>query len=125
MISAEQNELMTRIGPGTPAGRLLRRYWQPVALVDEFDASRPVKAVRVLGEDWVLFKDHNTYGLIERHCAHRGLFVSNGDVYAMTVVRRLGHAEAGLVRLGCAAYTSDDEVERAIAAVAEVAKRAA
>jgi len=32
MISAEQNELMTRIGPGTPAGKLLRRYWQPVAL---------------------------------------------------------------------------------------------
>jgi cysteine desulfurase family protein (TIGR01976 family) len=62
---------------------------------------------------------------VARHCADRGLFVSNGDFYAMTVVRRLGHAEAGLVRLGCAAYTSDDEVERAIAAVAEVAKRAA
>jgi cysteine desulfurase family protein (TIGR01976 family) len=61
---------------------------------------------------------------VARHCADRGLFVSNGDFYAMTVVRRLGHAEDGLVRLGCAAYTSDDEVERAIAAVAEVAKRA-
>jgi phthalate 4,5-dioxygenase len=78
MISAEQNELMTRIGPGTPAGHLLRRYWQPVALADEFDASRPVKAVRVLGEDWVLFKDNNTYGLIERHCAHRGADLTYG-----------------------------------------------
>jgi nitrite reductase/ring-hydroxylating ferredoxin subunit len=78
MISAEQNELITRIGPRTPAGRLLRRYWQPVALVDEFDASRPVKAVRVLGEDWVLFKDNNTYGLIERHCAHRGADLAYG-----------------------------------------------
>ena len=35
MISAEQNELITRVGPGTPGGALLRHYWQPVALVDE------------------------------------------------------------------------------------------
>lgn len=60
---------------------------------------------------------------VARHCADRGLFVSNGDFYAMTVARRLGHGEDGLVRLGCAAYTSDDEVERAIAAIAEVAGR--
>ncbi|HXJ09323.1 MAG TPA: aromatic ring-hydroxylating dioxygenase subunit alpha, partial [Burkholderiales bacterium] len=46
MISAEQNELMTRIGPGTAAGKLLRSYWQPVALTDEFSNNpRPVKAV--------------------------------------------------------------------------------
>ena len=63
MISAEQNELMTRIGPGTPAGKLLRRYWQPVALVDEMQGERPVKAVRLLGEDLVLFKNQNQYGL--------------------------------------------------------------
>jgi phthalate 4,5-dioxygenase oxygenase subunit len=78
MIGAEQNELMTRIGPGTPAGRLLRRYWQPVALVDEMQGERPVKAVRVLGEDWVLFKEKKTYGLIERHCAHRGADLAYG-----------------------------------------------
>jgi len=59
---------------------------------------------------------------VARHCATRGLFVSNGDFYALTVVRRLGHADDGLVRLGCAAYTSDDEVERAIAAIAELAR---
>src|SRR5688572_20567326 len=47
MISAEQNELMTRIGPGTPAGKLLRRYWQPAALVDEMQGERPLKAVRL------------------------------------------------------------------------------
>ena len=62
---------------------------------------------------------------VARHCAERGLFVSNGDFYAMTVARRLGHGDDGLVRLGCAAYTSDDEVERAIAAIAEVADRRA
>ena len=60
---------------------------------------------------------------VARHCAERGLFVSNGDFYALTVVRRLGHEKDGVVRLGCAAYTSDDEVERAIAAIAELASR--
>jgi len=78
MISAEQNELMTRIGPGTPAGSLLRRYWQPVALVDEMQGERPVKAVRVLGENFVLFRNQTQYGLVERHCAHRGADLAYG-----------------------------------------------
>jgi phenylpropionate dioxygenase-like ring-hydroxylating dioxygenase large terminal subunit len=78
MISAEQNELMTRIGRGTPAGELLRKYWQPVALVDELEISRPVKAVRVLGEDLVLFKYNNRYGLLDRHCPHRGADLAYG-----------------------------------------------
>jgi len=79
MISREQNELMTRIGPGTPAGKLLRRYWQPVALVDEFQGGRPVRPVRVLGENFVLFKDDKgKYGLIDRHCAHRGADLAYG-----------------------------------------------
>ncbi|HZM32870.1 MAG TPA: aromatic ring-hydroxylating dioxygenase subunit alpha [Burkholderiales bacterium] len=78
MISREQNELMTRIGPDTPAGKLLRRYWQPVALVDELEGERPVKPVRLLGEDLVLFRDRTSYGLIERHCAHRGADLAYG-----------------------------------------------
>ena len=78
MISAEQNELMTRIGPGTPAGALLRNYWQPVALVDELQGPRPVKAVRLLGEDLVLFKNQEQYGLLERHCPHRGADLAYG-----------------------------------------------
>src|SRR5687768_18079000 len=78
MISEEQNELMTRIGPGTPAGKLLRRYWQPVALVDGMQGERPVKAVRVFGEDLVLFRHENRYGLLERHCAHRGADLAYG-----------------------------------------------
>ena len=78
MISREQNELMTRIGPGTPAGKLLRRYWQPVALVDEMQSERPVKAVRILGEDFVLFKNKSHYGLIDRRCAHRGADLAYG-----------------------------------------------
>ena len=50
MLSAEQNELITRTGPGTAAGTLMRRYWQPAALVDELAGNRPVKPVRLLGE---------------------------------------------------------------------------
>ena len=78
MIRAEQNELMTRIGPGTPAGKLLRNYWQPVALTEELKGPRPVKAVRLLGEDLVLFKEKDRYGLLERHCAHRGADLAYG-----------------------------------------------
>ena len=82
MISAEQNQLMTRIGPGSPAGQLLRNYWQPVALVDELQGARPVKAVRLLGEDLVLFKEGARYGLLERHCAHRGADLAYGRLEA-------------------------------------------
>jgi phenylpropionate dioxygenase-like ring-hydroxylating dioxygenase large terminal subunit len=78
MISAEQNELMTRIGPGTPAGALLRNYWQPVALAEELQGARPVKAVRLLGEDLVLFRNQNQHGLLERHCPHRGADLAYG-----------------------------------------------
>jgi phenylpropionate dioxygenase-like ring-hydroxylating dioxygenase large terminal subunit len=85
-MNAEQNELITRIGPGTACGAVLRQYWQPVALVDEFDpaldarmAGRPVKAVRVLGQDLVLFKDaQGRWGLLDRDCPHRGADLSFG-----------------------------------------------
>ena len=50
MLSAEQNDRLTHTGPGTPAGRLMRCYWQPAALVDELSGQRPVKPVRLLGE---------------------------------------------------------------------------
>ncbi len=79
MISQEQNELMTRVGPGTPAGKLLRNYWQPIALVDELQADRPVLARTILGESFVLFKDsNNKFGLLDRHCPHRGADLAYG-----------------------------------------------
>ena len=79
-MQAEQNELITRVGPGTACGALLRQYWQPVALVEEFDAQlapgmdqRPLKAVRVLGQDFILFRDERQqWGLLDRDCPHRG-----------------------------------------------------
>lgn len=85
-MKSEQNELITRIGPGTPCGAVLRRYWQPVALVDEFDprldprmVQRPLKAVRVMGQDLVLFRDEQMrWGLLDRDCPHRGADLSFG-----------------------------------------------
>ena len=72
MLSVEDNELLTRTGPGTPMGRVLRRYWQPLARVDELPEERPLTEVRVLGEDIVAFRDEvGRYGALERRCAHR------------------------------------------------------
>lgn len=79
-MQAAQNELVTRIGPGAPCGDLLRRYWQPVALLDEFEprldpamATRPLKAVRLLGQDLVLWRDAaGAFSLLDRDCPHRG-----------------------------------------------------
>jgi cysteine desulfurase family protein (TIGR01976 family) len=58
---------------------------------------------------------------VARELVSRGLFLSNGDFYASTIVARLGHASDGVVRAGCACYTSDEEVERLIAGVREIA----
>src|SRR5229473_843152 len=79
MMSQEQNDLMTRTGRADPCGKLMRMYWQPAALVDELQGPRPVKAVKLLGESLVLFRDEQgRYGLIERHCAHRGADLAFG-----------------------------------------------
>ena len=71
METAEQNRLLTQVGKGTPGGELLRRYWHPVAAAVEL-RDKWTKAVRVLGEDLVLFKDRQGgLGLIEHQCPHR------------------------------------------------------
>ena len=78
MLTKEQNERLTQVGPGTPMGELFRRYWHPIAAAVELD-ERPTKAVRVLGEDLVLYKDRSgTLGLIERFCPHRRVDLSYG-----------------------------------------------
>ena len=80
MLTPEQNDLLAKVGPGTPMGRLMRRYWHPVAAVAELDEN-PVKPVRLMGEDLVLFKDASgEYGLLERHCPHRRADLSYGWV---------------------------------------------
>src|SRR5271168_3469065 len=78
MLTAEQNELLTRIGPDTPAGNLMRRYWQPVAATSELEG-RWTKRVRLLGENLVLFRDRQgRRGLINETCPHRGASLAYG-----------------------------------------------
>lgn len=79
MMSQEQNDLITRIGPGAPAGKLMRKYWQPAALIEELEGARPIKPLRLLGQDLVLFRDETgRYGLIDRDCPHRGADLAFG-----------------------------------------------
>jgi 5,5'-dehydrodivanillate O-demethylase len=81
MLTHEENELLTRIGPGTPAGEVLRRYWHPIAVAKELDDENPTKFIRVLGEDLVLFRDKSgNAGLIADHCVHRGASMLYGRV---------------------------------------------
>ncbi len=71
MISAEDNRLLTSVGPGTPMGDLVRRYWVPVGL--SADTTDHPQLVRIFGEDLVLFRAKNgRAGLMEARCAHRG-----------------------------------------------------
>ena len=81
MLTKEENVVLTRVGPGTPAGELLRRYWHPVALVMELTDERPTVFVRILGEDLVLFRDlSGNVGLVGDHCPHRGASLLYGRV---------------------------------------------
>ena len=72
MLTAAENERLTRYGIETPMGELLRRYWHPIAGSAEF-AGAAVRPVRILGEDLVLFWDRQgTLGLVVDRCPHRG-----------------------------------------------------
>ena len=84
MLTREDNELLTRIGPGTPMGELMRRYWQPAVLSTELPErdGQPLR-VRLLGEDLIAFRDTNgKVGLLGARCPHRGAplyFARNED----------------------------------------------
>jgi phenylpropionate dioxygenase-like ring-hydroxylating dioxygenase large terminal subunit len=75
MISAEENERLTRVGPGTPMGELFRRYWLPALLASEIaEPDCPPVRVKLLGERLVAFRDtQNRVGLVDEFCAHRGV----------------------------------------------------
>jgi len=78
MISKEENDRFTQLGPGTPLGGLLRRYWYPIAAAKALD-EEPIQRVRLLGEDLVLFRDDaGRLGLIADRCPHRGASLSYG-----------------------------------------------
>ena len=71
MISQAMNDRLTRVGPGTPCGELMRRYWIPIAPAAQL-LENPVRKVRVLGEDLVLYRNTSGgLGLIGDRCLHR------------------------------------------------------
>jgi len=78
MLTKEENDFLSRVGPGTPCGEMMRRYWHPIAAaVDLLD--NPVKRVRILAEDLILFKDRRgQLGLIGNRCLHRYMDMSFG-----------------------------------------------
>jgi 5,5'-dehydrodivanillate O-demethylase len=81
VLTKEQNDMLTQVGPGTPGGELLRRYWHPITVAAELTVEHPTKFVRILGEDLVLFKDKSgNVGLIQDHCVHRGASLLYGRV---------------------------------------------
>ncbi len=87
MLTREANELLTHVGPGTPAGTLLRRYWQPVGLASELTKEEPKKRAQIMGEELVVFRlpaeqgrSKIQYGCVGEHCPHRGASLYYGFV---------------------------------------------
>src|SRR5499426_1371621 len=75
MLRAQQNELLTQTGPGTPMGQLFRSYWLPALLAEELPENEcPPARVKLLSERLLAFRDTDgRYGLIDEFCAHRGV----------------------------------------------------
>ena len=81
-MEKSENDIMTRVGPGTPAGETLRRYWLPVYFSHEINSAEP-KIIRRLGEDILIFRDeHGRVGLTEPTCPHRGTSLEYGWIEA-------------------------------------------
>jgi phthalate 4,5-dioxygenase oxygenase subunit len=79
MLTQEQNDALTRTSEGTPGGKLLRSYWQPIALSTELPSGGAPVPVDIMGEELVLFRDdQGRLGLLDRHCCHRGTDLSFG-----------------------------------------------
>src|SRR5713101_4067766 len=74
MLSQQENELLTRVAPGTAMGALLRRYWLPALLAEELpEADCPPLRLTLLAESLVAFRDSDgRVGLLGAHCPHRG-----------------------------------------------------
>jgi 5,5'-dehydrodivanillate O-demethylase len=81
MLTREENETLTRVSRGTPAGELLRRYWIPVGCAGELTDDKPIKPFRLLGEDLVVYKDRlGRYGVVAEQCPHRKASLAFGRV---------------------------------------------
>ena len=135
MLSKEDNELLTQCGPGTPMGNLLRRYWMPVAAVQELEES-PTKQIRLMGEDlagkeqaqfWQVVREH-TRGTVTCKVA---ILVSQIASYLETinsVCRRqrleaavVGHAGNGILYVE---LRPGDATSRLVEAIGELRRQA-
>jgi phthalate 4,5-dioxygenase oxygenase subunit len=90
MLTREENELLCRVGPETPMGQMLRRYWMPAMLSSELpERDGEPKRVRLLGEDLVAFRDTNgRVGVLDEYCPHRGasLGLARNEDCALTCI---------------------------------------
>src|SRR4051812_20855099 len=81
MLSKEMNDMLVHVGPGTPGGEFLRRYWQPVSISHDVTPGGQPRQIRILGEDLVLFRDEDGRpGLLGVHCSHRLVSLAYGRV---------------------------------------------
>jgi 5,5'-dehydrodivanillate O-demethylase len=72
MLTHAENERLTRIGPGTPAGELLRRYWQVLCPTKAVSGENDRQRIRILGEDLVVFRNEaGGYACVQERCPHR------------------------------------------------------
>ncbi|HEY4134794.1 MAG TPA: Rieske 2Fe-2S domain-containing protein [Alphaproteobacteria bacterium] len=79
-MTPEENLRLTRVGPGTPCGEMLRRYWWPISFTEELARGKSLP-VRVLGEDLILYRDGaGRLGLLDERCPHRGASLQLGRV---------------------------------------------
>lgn len=79
-MTPEENERLTKVGPGTPCGELLRRYWMPLCPATEMPRGAK-KRLKVLGEALILFQDGaGRFGLVPEHCPHRNMSLYFGFV---------------------------------------------
>ena len=86
-------------------------------------SSRPTRSPSDTGVDTFAFTVNGIGSEgVATHLAERGVFASHGDFYASTIVEKLGLADAGLVRAGCAIYTTPDEIDRLLEGVASVSR---
>jgi phthalate 4,5-dioxygenase oxygenase subunit len=74
MLTAEQNTMLTQTGPGTPMGEYFRRFWQPIALVEQLaESDSPPVRVDIMGQELVAFRDSTgEVGVLDARCPHRG-----------------------------------------------------
>src|SRR5436305_1779386 len=89
-MTTEENQLLTRVGPGTPMGSVLRRYWMPALLSCELpDPDCPPVRVKLLGEELVAFRDsEGRVGLLDEYCPHRcaSLFLGRNEAAGLRCV---------------------------------------